>query len=696
MIWNQVPFLRILSPFILGIWLSQILPGHTAAAFWFTAAACLAFALSSALKVFQLSFRYQWVYGVLLNVFVCGFGYALTSSHSSLTDNAHFSKYILEGQQGVFVEVLKPVAIKEKSVHVHVEVRQVYNGADWSKTLGRAIIYLEKDTSSRKLEVGDQCIAIVNLEEIQKPRNPGAFDYAKYLSRSDIFYSAYASAKAWKLVAQPKEFNLLRSLNSLKVSLQQSMVDRGVTEEAHAVISALTLGDKNELSPELKTAYSKAGVLHILAVSGLHVGIIYLVLSYLFFFLKNFKNGALLKAVCIILLLWGYAMLTGMSPSVARASTMFSFVIVGSSLKRYTNIYNTLCVSAFFLLLIQPLSLYNVGFLLSYTAVFGIVLIYPIAYGFVKPNNWLSKKIWALVSVSLAAQIATFPLSLYYFHQFPNYFLLANLIVVPLAIGIMYMSLICFVLLPMPLLADPLAKVLNYVVEGLNLFVRWIETLPFSVADGIDISKIEVLLIYMSIGFCIAFITSLRKLYLYLGLFALLSLALYQVAEQRVIKDQHQLVVYNISNHSCFDVINSTTSLLTLDSSLVSDQRTLGFATENHWRQIGIEVHKQVTIEGMEGRQNAGIISVIRGHRVLYPIGEVEFTAGAKVNVDILILSKRCRSSIEQLAERFDIGLIILDSSISGYRLAALVEGCVQTSIPYHNVAEDGAFVREF
>ena len=161
-------------------------------------------------------------------------------------------------------------------------------------------------------------------------------------------------------------------------------------------------------------------------------------------------------------------------------------------------------------------------------------------------------------------------------------------------------------------------------------------------------------------------------------------------------KHQHQLVVYDISNHSCFDVINGTTSLLILDSSLVSAQRILGFATENHWRQMGIEIHEAVAIEEKEDEQSSEIINVIEGHRVLYPIGEVEFTAGAKVNVDILILSKRCRSSIEQLAERFDIGLIILDSSISGYRLAALVEGCDQTFIPYHNVAEDGAFVREF
>ena len=696
MIWNQVPFIRILFPFILGICLSQILPAHGAAAFWVTLVACLAFVLLNAVRMFQLSFSYQWVYGVLINVLLCGFGFTLTISQSSVDNGKYFSHFLDDGKQAIFMEVLKPITIKANSVQVHVEVQQVHTGSRWVSTLGKGIIYLEKETSGCQLEVGDQWLAFVNLEEVTSPRNPGAFDYARYLSRSDIYYSAYASSKSWKLVSQPQGFTLLRSLNSIKQGLKQSMADRGVSKEAQAVISALTLGDKNELSSELKAAYSKAGVLHILAVSGLHVGIIYMVLNYIFGFLKRFKYGVQVQVVSIILLLWCYAMITGMSPSVARACTMFSFVIIGSALRKYINIYNTLCASAFFLLLIDSQSLFNVGFLLSYTAVVGILIMYPIFKGLANPNNWLLDKAWSLLSVSLAAQVATFPLSLYYFHQFPNYFLLANLIVVPLAISIMYASLILFVLMPIPLVNDALVWLLNYGVEGLNLFVHSIETLPFSVVNGIDISKIEVLLIYLSIGFGIVFVTSLRKTYLFMGLVVILSLGLLQIWEHVEIKHQRQLVVYDVRNHSCFDVIHGRTSFLTLDSSLLSDTRKLGFAADNNWRELGIEVYNQVTIDGSKSRHTPGISDVINGQRVLYPIGEVQQQHGEKVKVDILILSSSCRSSIEQLMSQYDIGLIILDSSIPGYRVSSLVEGCTRTGTPYHNVSEEGAFVRRF
>ena len=696
MIWNQVPFIRFLFPFILGICLSQILPELKAAVFWVTAVACLVFVLLNAVRTFQISFSYQWVHGALINVLLCCFGFTLTISHSTLHSSKHFSQFIDDEKQTIFMEVLKPISIKDNSVQVHVEIQQVHLGSRWVRTLGKGIIYLEKETSGCPLEVGDQWLAFVNLEEVASPRNPGAFDYAKYLSRSDIYYSAYASSSSWKLVLQPQGFTLLRSLNSIKQGLKQSMAYRGVSKEAQAVISALTLGDKNELSAELKAAYSKAGVLHILAVSGLHVGIIYMVLNYLFGFMKRFKYGVQVKVVFIILLLWCYAMITGMSPSVARACTMFSFVIIGSSLRKYINIYNTLCVSAFLLLLIDPQSLFNVGFLLSYTAVVGILIMYPIFKGLLNTNNWLLDKSWALLSVSLAAQVATFPLSLYYFHQFPNYFLLANLIVVPLAISIMYASLILFVLMPVPLVNDGLVWLLNFGVEGLNLFVHAIETLPFSVVAGIDIGKIEVLLIYITIGLGIAFVTTLRKAYLFTGLGVIFILGLLQIQEQGEMKGRRQLVVYDIRKHSCFDVIQGRTSFLTLDSSLLSDTRKLGFAAENNWRELGIEVYNQVTIDGSSNRPTAGIIDVIKGQRVLYPIGNVLQQGGAKVKVDILILSERCSDSIEQLTSQYDIGLIILDSSIPSYRLRSLMQGCAQTGTPYYNVRKEGAFVREF
>jgi len=483
------------------------------------------------------------------------------------------------------------------------------------QTLGRAIIYFKKDSLSKKLEVGDRCMASMVLEHIKGPSNPGAFDYAQYISRSDIYFSAYLPTQKWRIQQKEEGFNILRVLNSFKKEIEKSMTEVGVTKEAHSVISALTLGDKQELNPELKMAYSKAGVLHILAVSGLHVGIFYLVINFLLGFLDKFKKGKYIKALGVILFLWGYAMLTGMSPSVIRAATMFSFVIVGSALSKHTNIYNTLCVSAFFLLLFQPNLLFNVGFLLSYTAVFGIVYLYPLIYNLWKVPNWALDKVWVLASVSLAAQIATFPLSLHFFHQFPNYFLLANLVVVPLATGIIYLALVLFAILPFEILSKPMAVVVSYLVEMLNSFVGWIEGLPFSVTDGIDIGKGEVVVIYLLIMLFISYLQTRKYAYLFAAFTGIVILASNQVIEKRVQEAQRTLIVYHVPKHSAFDVIKGTSSMLTADSSLLADRRTIEFNMENNWRQMGIRRKQNRIIEEAQSKPSPSLISTLDGLR---------------------------------------------------------------------------------
>jgi len=561
----------------------------------------------------------------------------------------------------------------------------------WHRTLGTGIIYFKRDSLSEKIETGDLYMASGRLEKVQGPRNPGAFDYAKYLSRSDIFYSAYLSGGKWKLVEKDSTFNLFRKLNRLKVRLESYMLEVGVSSEGQAVISALTLGDKTELSQELKTSYSKAGVLHILAVSGLHVGIFYFILNFLLGFIEKLKRGKFLKAALVITLLWGYAVLTGMSPSVTRAATMFSFVVIGATLQKNTNIYNTLCVSAFFLLLYNPQSLFNVGFLLSYTAVFGIVYLYPMIYGAWSSKNWLLDKIWVLMSVSLAAQIVTFPLSLYYFHQFPNYFLLANVIVVPLATCIIYMTLVLFALIPIEFVAKPFASAISFMVDMLNGFVRWIEGLPFAITGGIEISGLDVIVIYLMIGTLIFYLKTKQYRYLFIAVSAILFMSVNQVVNSHTQGQQHRLIVYDVPKHSAFDIIDGKTSLLTTDSSLINDTKTIYYTMESNWRQLGVmEMNERI----LEETTDAMVFSVIEGKRVVFPL-KVEIADGMeKVRVDFLILSDHCKVSVSQLSQVFEIDQLIIDSSVPNYKLSAIIEACEELKIPFFNVHDSGAFVK--
>lgn len=696
MIWNRVPFLRIILPFILGILLWEVIPSSSGNVMIISGGLLLLLLALSFNKIFSGTFKSRWIYGAVFNVALCSFAYLLTGSQSDLTERAHFATQLTAAGQGMLLRLNKPAVLKDKSVQAEVEVLQIQDSTHWQKTLGTAIIYFKRDSLSENLEVGDKCMAFGSLERVKGPTNPGAFNYAKYLSRSDIYFSAYISDKRWKRIGQDHGFNLSKSLNRFKLNLERFMAESGVSKEAHSVISALTLGDKAELSQDLKTSYSKAGVLHILAVSGLHVGIFYLILNFLLVFLEKLKNGKHLKLILVIAGLWGYAVLTGMSPSVSRAATMFTFVVIGTALHKHTNIYNTLCVSAFFLLLYQPNSLFNVGFLLSYTAVFGIVYLYPKIYGIWASKYWLFDKIWVLMSISLAAQIVTFPLSLYYFHQFPNYFLVANIIVVPLATGIIYLTLVLFALIPFEFLAKPMAGIISFFVELLNTFVRWIEGLPFAVTDGIEISLLQVLVIYAVIVLVISYVNTKEFKYLLATIFAILFLTVNQVIEKISKDNQHSLIVYDVPGHSAFDIIEGRHSLLTLDSGLIHDSKTIGYVMENNWRQMGVGQKSNRILEIVKAEGSTAIISVVNGHRIVYPMNMVAGVNNVKVRVDILILSQNCEASINGLTKLFDIGLIIFDSSWSQYKISSKLEMCDNYGIEYYNVQRMGAYVQDF
>ena len=250
---------------------------------------------------------------------------------------------------------------------------------------------------------------------------------------------------------------------------------------------------KDELDFEVKQAYAAAGAMHVLAVSGLHVGIIFLILNTLLAILDTSKKGRIVKAIILLISLWSYAMITGLSPSVLRAATMFSFVIMGTVLNRSSSIYNTLAASAFFILIINPNLLFEVGFQLSYVAVLGIVYLQPLIYKRIYTRWWLLDKVWAITAVSIAAQIATLPLTLFYFNQFPVYFMLSNLLVIPSAAVILILGILLFIASPIPFISESIGWVLNKFIEGLNFGIKEIEVLPNSLIEGLSINVLECL-----------------------------------------------------------------------------------------------------------------------------------------------------------------------------------------------------------
>ncbi len=335
-------------------------------------------------KRYFSSFSKRWIFGILINLLFVVFGVLITQQHKPVNKRFHFEKY---SSSASIVVLKEDIVTKTKSYKCEVEVIAVKSGDDWRNTQGKAILYLAKDSLAELLTYGDKLFINGKWKTIENPSNPAQFNYKNFLLNSNITAQQYLQSINWKLFSF-LENNTLRKLAFVYQKKLLTHLEFHFQNEELSVISALLLGYKDLLDRETIMIYSSSGAMHVLAVSGLHVGIIYLLLNSLFLFFEKFKYGKYLKAVFLILSLWAYALLTGLSPSVLRAATMFSFIIIGSALKRETNIYNTLAASAFVLLLYNPYILLQVGFQLSYAAVLGIVYLQPKLYKLMYTKYW--------------------------------------------------------------------------------------------------------------------------------------------------------------------------------------------------------------------------------------------------------------------------------------------------------------------
>ena len=355
------------------------------------------------------------------------------------------------------------------------------------------------------------------------------------------------------------------------------------------MLAALTIGYKNNLDDETKSAYATSGAMHILAVSGLHVGIVYLILKIIFGLFKQNRPVVILKVLFSFIFLWLYAAITGFSPSVVRAAIMFSFILAGDLANRKTNIYNSIFASAFVLLLINPFLVMEVGFKLSYFAVLGIVFFYPRIYGLLEVKNRVLNKLWSLFCVSMAAQLCTFPLGLYYFHQFPNYFFITNLFVVPLAGLIIYSTVIFLLSFSISYAGTFTAWIINFLLTLLNKSVHFIENLPGSVTNGIYLSGFEVITIYVILFLLIILILIRNKIVIF-SLLASFLILLSSIQYRRFENHNFSAVaILSVPGHSILNIITGNRNYIFSDSIDGRMMKKINYAGSGFWNLHGTD-----------------------------------------------------------------------------------------------------------
>lgn len=598
---------------------------------------------------------------------------------------------------------------KQKSYKAEIAVEAIRDDNFFQITEGKALLYFEKDSASAILKTGDRIVFEPSFSEIQNTGNPNEFDYKKYLSYHDIFHQGYIRTSSWHLIDENKGNLFLQWAEDIRTSLLKIYSDNGITGEEFAVLSALTLGYKDKLEEETRKAYSSSGALHILAVSGLHVGVIYLIMTYFLFFMKRKTVLRILRAVILLICLWGFALITGLSPSVMRAATMFSFIVIGDAFKRKPDIYNSIAGSAVFLLILDPYSIMSAGFQLSYLAVIGIVFFQPRIYKLLYIKNKLLDKIWILVSVSIAAQLGTFPVSVHYFNQFPNYFILTNILVIPFASILIYMAVILFAFSWAGPVATFLASLLKYTVLALNSVVKWIEALPHAVTENLYLDVFQVAVIYLML-FTLAFFLIMKKPAF---LFSFLFLSVLLLVEIIVKKTDHlsseRIIVYNIKGRSAYNFIDGDYNLLFYSIDTADNSSNAEKIIESNWLKEGLNRERVIYTDFLRSDNTLSKFIGMGNPQLCVRNGFIQFgnyrilvvdkyfkansSKDGPIGVDVVIIRDNPKISSAELLGCVKPGIIIFDSSNTRYYTGKCSESFVKEGLRVHDVTTDGAFI---
>ena len=663
--WHQAPFTRLLFPLVFGIvTCNYVLHGiitneHINTALHIAVGISIAGLLVHTQLASFKKYRYRFIQGVLLQILFTCLGIAImqntlqarTTETALLAARKNGTVYIMR--------ITEPLQRKNKTYKTAAIIESIGSAQQEIKTNIKIIVHVALDSSNTKIPVltaGCYIATTIPPSLVPDTHNPGGFNYKVWLFRNEITHQLYLAKGSWALLPSKKSKRYLQILQQkIRTILQQNIT--GTQEKA--VAAALLIGYKQDIDSDLMKAYSNTGVIHVIAISGLHLGLIYGLLIGIF----NWMPGSTIKKwiapPVMLLVLWGFALLTGAGPSIVRAAVMFSFIIAATVVKQNSSILNALAASAFFLLLLHPFYLWDIGFQLSYAAVLSIVLYQKNIFDSLYFKYKWMQACWQLNAVTISAQILTLPLVIYHFHQFPNYFILSNFIVVPLSSIILYG---CLLILPFGSLAY-IGKVLSactsWLIASMNWIIQKMNALPYATTSNLHINTAQVVLFFFIIASTTLLIQTKKNKWCFMGLTALL---------------------FGCSIHSYHYL------------------QAAGQTTLTVWF-----VPKTTNITIRYGFQKETILPL---NTRAFTIGHTRFMCIQQMmqlkpsttpasNVDILLVSNLPKSPIALLAKHFRGAFYVFDSSIPLWKMEAWKKEAEDLHLRHHFVSQQGAFVHQ-
>jgi len=686
-IWLKAPFIRLLLPLMAGIILQWHLP-VSPAILWFV----LAISIVVLISIFYISFfeRYKvaFINGLAVSIIFISLGALLVWYKNIQHDEKWFGK-TYKPDDALVITLQENVVEKTKSFKANASVDFILRNDSVIETKGTIILYFKKDSSVTGLKYGSQLIITKPLQEIKNAGNPGGFDYKRYSLFQGITHQVYLKENEFQILPGENTKWLKQFINKSRERVLKILRTNIKGEKELGLAEALLIGYKDDLDKTLVQSYSNTGVVHVIAISGLHLGLIYWLLLHLFRPLKKRKNLLWLRPVLIITGLWLFSLLAGAQASVIRSAVMFTCIVLGESMGRKTSIYNTLSLSALLLLVYNPFWLWDVGFQLSYAAVLSIVIFMQPIYNWLYFKNKIVDFFWKLNAVTIAAQILTVPIGIYHFHQFPTSFILTNFVAVPLSSLILLGEILLCVIAFIPAVALLIGRLLYWLIWLMNSYVERIEKIPFSLWDGLQITIPQaVLLLIVAAGFG-HWLMEKSKTGLKFGLTAMVCFVVLRAISFVQANNREQLIIYNVPQKQAMDIVDGRNYLFAGDSDLLTDD----FIRNFHIKPSRV-LHRIEPVDHLvQYLQEDNFIHY--GNKKIMVLDEsIRFKKTEdKFPLDLLVVSGNPKLYFSQFTQSFSIKQVVFDGKCPAWKINYWKKDCDSLHIPYHDVSEKGAFV---
>lgn len=678
--WKSVPMLRLVLPFIVGIILQWYLP----IPIW------IIILLAVALIIFYFAFGKK-IISLLIPASMVVLGVACVW----VRDVKHTPNWVgdMHLPKGVFIiTILDPPVERANTWSATARLNYYVENDSLKAVNGYLQVYFRKDAYNNNIKLQSQLAIEKELVPIENSRNPGSFDYKRYAHFQGIDHQVFLAAQDFVLIKQQAGTAFPRFINRIRERLITTLQLHIHSKKERGLAEALLIGYKQDLEQDLVQSYTNTGVAHIIAISGLHLGVIYLFLMWALKPLRRFKRLQWLTPVLVIIFLWLFSILAGAQPSVIRSAVMFSCFAFADVFSRRSNMINSMALSAGIMLLYNPYWLWDVGFQLSYAAVLSIVIFVNPIYDWIHIKNKVGDFMWKICAVTLAAQILTLPLTLYYFHQFPLHFIFTNIVAVPFSNVVLTILMLLSAIFFWLAGAEAIGWLAQKSIWLLNSYVEQVERHHYLLLDGISITKGQVACLYIAIAGFTLWLLKKDKQLLFAAMGSLLifiSIRSYSFIETY---RQEKLVVYNISGIQAVDFINGYHYAFMGDSSLLQD----GFKRNFHLKPARILYRLQHY--GLQSNYvaNAPYVNFF-GKKMIVLDGSLSFAAStAKPVIDFLLVTGKRNYTLAHVLKSLQVKQVVLDGSVPQWKWPLFKHECDSLQVPCFYVKEQGPFIASF